>query len=254
MDEDHSSRWRAIPVDDFEAPKPADAVRIFCFSDTHIQHDKIPNDQIIPADIGIMIGDFTQCGAEEDVVKFRDWYIQQPFKYRVLIAGNHEITFDEKNREDIIQRFEAFYRVPVESIKPMIYHPDLIYAENETLELCGLKIFCSPNNPFFYNWAFPTWIEENGAAWEQIQPGTDIIATHGPPYGVLDKNKRDERSGDEFLTKKVMQIKPALHVFGHAHSSYGLHIANDITFANVSVLNESYFVTNKPMVFDMIKQ
>ncbi|KAH0795635.1 metallophosphoesterase domain-containing protein 1 isoform X2 [Histomonas meleagridis] len=203
-----------------------------------------------------MCGDFTAYGNVDDVDSFRDWYLQQPFKYRVVIAGNHELTFDEVNRDDIIQRYLPYFKVPVETIKSHIYHDGIIYVEHDTIELMGLKIFCSPYTPFFYNWAFPL-PDLEGTVWKSIQPQTDIIVTHGPPIGILDTVSREldgpvPREGDEFLKKKVFEIRPAIHIFGHIHESYGIQVHDSIVFANVSVMNRSYQVVNQPLVFDHI--
>ena len=51
---------------------------------------------------------------------------------------------------------------------------------------------------------------------------TDVLITHGPPFGILDRCYDDQRVGCEELLKAVKRVKPKLHVFGHIHENYGL--------------------------------
>lgn len=94
---------------------PENKVRIVCMSDTHsltpyIKFD-IPN-----GDIFIHAGDFTKCGRKEEVIEFNNWIGnaqaipaltrrqtnqstfdpigQLPHKHKLVIAGNHELSFD----------------------------------------------------------------------------------------------------------------------------------------------------------------
>ena len=59
--------------------------------------------------------------------------------------------------------------------------------------------------------------------WSSIPEGIDILATHGPPYGILDatysQNNRVELCGDVSLMKRVQELQPQLVCFGHIHST-----------------------------------
>lgn len=60
------------------------------------------------------------------------------------------------------------------------------------------------------------WKEEPRSAdtADQIPPGTDVLITHGPPFGSLDKaNILSAHLGCEELTKPVVRIEPKLRVF-----------------------------------------
>ena len=53
----------------------------------------------IPAgDILIHAGDFTRCGNLKEVREFNTWIGTLPHKYKVVIAGNHELSFDQDFR------------------------------------------------------------------------------------------------------------------------------------------------------------
>ena len=69
---------------------------------------------------------------------------------------------------------------------------------------CGIKIWGSPYTPEFNNWAFPLKTEEaKQELWQQIPNDIDILMTHGPPKGILDKNTSMIECGDEVLRKEV---------------------------------------------------
>jgi Icc-related predicted phosphoesterase len=58
--------------------------------------------------------------------------------------------------------------------------------------------------------------------WSAIPEDTDVLVTHGPPFGILDQNYNKEHVGCESLTEHVLRIKPQLHIFGHIHEDYGV--------------------------------
>jgi hypothetical protein len=103
-----------------------------------------------------------------------------------------------------------------------------IYLENSGTERLGLKFWGSPVQPEFNNWAFNV---ARGAAirryWQIIPEGTDVLVTHGPPFGVLDKSlSSTPHLGCEELAKAIEQIRPRLNIFGHIHGGHGQMTAN----------------------------
>ena len=117
----------------------------------------------------------------------------------------------------------------------------------------GIKIWGSPIQPEFFNWAFN---RKRGAEidkhWQLIPDDTDILVTHGPPFGYLDETARMERVGCVDLLKRIDEIKPKVHVFGHIHEGYGTAINDrDTLFINASVLDEHYRLVNEPICFEI---
>eukprot|EP00913_Durusdinium_trenchii_P027205 g25525.t1 len=55
------------------------------------------------------------------------------------------------------------------------------------------------------------------AKWSEIPDQLDVLVTHGPPYGILDTVKRDIHAGCPELLKRVQQVAPQFHFFGHIH-------------------------------------
>jgi Icc-related predicted phosphoesterase len=70
-----------------------------------------------------------------------------------------------------------------------------------------------------------------------IPANTDILITHGPPYGILDKNRVGFSAGCQSLKRAVKRIHPKLHVFGHIHEAGGMVEMGGTTFVNACVFH-----------------
>jgi Icc-related predicted phosphoesterase len=110
----------------------------------------------------------------------------------------------------------------------------------------GINIWGSPVSPWFYDWAFNRKRGDDiRKHWDKIPPSTDILITHGPPYGILDKTKRGELVGCKDILPLIEKIKPRLHVFGHIHEENGMKKIGETIFVNGSVLDERYNLVNE---------
>jgi Icc-related predicted phosphoesterase len=124
---------------------------------------------------------------------------------------------------------------------------------DEGIDLLGFKIYGTPWQPRFFDWAFNADEPELEKRWAAIPDDTDILVLHGPPHGYGDlapaitgiRNDM-EHTGSPALIKRIREIKPQLVIFGHIHSGYGVYEENGIVMSNVSVLNERYQLANKP--------
>ena len=87
--------------------------------------------------------------------------------------------------------------------------------------------------------------------WSLIPTDTEVLITHGPPFGILDETPTGDRAGCEELRKKVEEIHPRAHIFGHIHHFYGTAEKFGIKFVNASNCDESYAPVNAPIVFDL---
>ncbi|KAL6035347.1 hypothetical protein STEG23_033085, partial [Scotinomys teguina] len=98
----------------YDTPKPAGHTRFVCISDTHSRTDGI---QMPYGDILLHTGDFTELGLPSEVKKFNDWLGNLPYEYKIVIAGNHELTFDKEFMADLVK--QDYYRFPsVSKLKP----------------------------------------------------------------------------------------------------------------------------------------
>jgi Icc-related predicted phosphoesterase len=215
-------------------------VKIVAISDTHGKHQNL----VLPeGDILIHAGDVSSMGKESEIKDFFNWFSKTDFTYKILIAGNHDFYF-----EKISHNTKA-----LEELIPA----NVIYLNDSGVEIENLKgttfrIWGSPIQPWFYNWAFNRYRGEDiKRHWDKIPQNIDILITHGPAYGILDKTTRNENVGCEDLLEKIKEVKPKFHICGHIHEAYGGIKQSDTEFINASVLDENYNLRNQPVVFEI---
>jgi len=205
--------------------------RIVCISDSHSVH----KDLIVPdGDILLHGGDATIVGEIKEITAFNEWLVTLPHKHKIIIAGNHDLLF---------QSNPTLARSLI---------TNAVYLEDSSCEVMGLRIYGSPWQPWFYDWAFNLPRGEPLAKkWSMIPDDTDILITHGPPHSILDETPRGDLAGCEELLKAVKKIKPRLHLFGHIHHAYGRLRKWETEFVNACVCDEAYDPTNAPIVIDL---
>jgi Icc-related predicted phosphoesterase len=212
-------------------------LRIVALSDTHEQHAKV----IVPdGDVLIHAGDWTYQGAIPAVANFAHWLRGLPHRYKVVIAGNHELSLETPARDIVIN---------------LIKEAGAIYLENSRCEIEGFKIYGSPISPRFNDWAFNrNRGEQIAREWANIDPSTNILITHSPPYGILDITPRNGHQGCKDLLARIKQLKELkANIFGHLHSDTNHNVEEHfgVKFINASVLNNQYKMFNSPVVIDL---
>ncbi len=208
-------------------------MKIVIISDTHGQHARL---KLPPGDLLIHAGDVCNTGDRTDTVRFLNWFSGQQFPHKIFIAGNHDLFF-EKESAALINKM-----IP----------PGIIYLNDGGTTVNGLQVWGSPVTPWFQNWAFNRHHGNDiNRHWNLIPAGTNILITHGPAFGILDKNAEGLHIGCKDLLRKVQEIKPRLHICGHIHESYGMKTKDHVQFINASVLNEQYQLVNAPIVIDI---
>jgi Icc-related predicted phosphoesterase len=195
----------------------------------HGSHRKIA---LPDGDTLIQAGDFTRHGSIEDVTEFNDWLGTLSFKNKIIIAGNHDFPFERQDGRKLLTNAS--------------------YLQDTAVIIDGIKFYGSPWQPRFFDWAFNLDRGESlREKWELIPDDTDVLITHGPPYGYLDTNVRGLLAGCEELIMAVERIKPRLHIFGHIHEGYGIVATSTTTFINACICNLGYQPANNPVVFDI---
>jgi 3',5'-cyclic AMP phosphodiesterase CpdA len=66
-------------------------VRIVCVSDTHTNHKDL---KMPPGDILVHAGDFSIKGRDNEIISFSKWLATLQYKHKIVVSGNHELTFD----------------------------------------------------------------------------------------------------------------------------------------------------------------
>lgn len=214
-------------------------MKIVCISDTHNCNAQL----LVPeGDLLIHSGDATTTGTIEEVVRFNKWIAGLPHKYKVFIAGNHDWLFERQN-----------------PLARRLLDSGVIYLQDSSAEIEGFKIYGSPWQPRFFEWAFNlSRGPELAEKWRLIPDDVEILITHGPPNGILDlvpRKRGIENTGCEELRKRVETLtghgKLKIHVFGHIHCGYGIEEQFGIRFINASTCNEAYLPVNKPIVIEI---
>lgn len=212
-------------------------MKVVCISDTHTDHRQMFH-EIPSGDVLLHAGDIMSYGwEEEEITDFLDWFEALPHQHKIFIAGNHDRYF-EKYPEDIEEMMKDY--------------PSITYLKDSYTIVEGYKIYGSPYQPWFYDWAFNVERgEEIAKVWAKIPDDVDILITHGPVHGVLDKVLRGELVGCEDLLNRVKEINPKLHLCGHIHEAYGKREIDGTVFVNASICTLSYIPSNKPIVVEI---
>ena len=171
--------------------------RIVFISDTHCYHARVA---IPDGDIVVHCGDFCSSGKAKQARSFARFFQALPHRHKVVIAGNHDICLeDDPMLGDAL--FESCH-----------------YLMDSGAVVDGVRFWGSPWQPWFLDWAFNL---QRGAPlrdkWALIPNDTDVLLTHGPPYGVLDRTTGGELAGCEELLLAV-RSRQASRACLRAHS------------------------------------
>lgn len=205
-------------------------LRIVCLSDTHNLHRHL---DVPDGDVLIHAGDFTGRGRVHEVAAFGAFLARLPHRHKIVVAGNHDFLF-ERDRERARELLG-----------------DVTYLEDAGTRVADLDVWGAPWQPRFRDWAFNV---DRGAPiaekWALVPDEVDVLVTHGPPFGVLDKTFDGRIVGCEELERTLARVRPKLHVFGHIHESYGTRESSGTLFVNASNCDLSYRIPHPPVVVD----
>jgi hypothetical protein len=221
-------------------------VRIACVSDTHTQEELL---RVPPADLLVHAGGpqrtaartpsaaplrppappptptrarspragdalFKNLDAEQrpSIERVAGWLGKQRCRKALYVGGNHEVCLDEMGAAACKGAFAG-------------------YVEDEMVHFDGLRIWATPlSRPYKHggeseegdvlggNKAFQA--NSFGRVAAIPESGVDVLITHGAPRGVLD-TINGAPVGCPVLARKVRQLAPRLHIFGHVHCQGG---------------------------------
>ena len=209
-------------------------MRLVITSDTH---SVLGLKEIPDGDVLLHAGDLTMGGTIVEISRQAAALGRLPHKRKLVVPGNHDFLFQKSPQ------------LALEIMSPVCN----ILIDREIV-IDGIKFYGSPWQPWFHDWAYnlPRMGEELQAVWEAIPEDTDVLITHGPPFGIMDQVPRGEYVGCELLLERVKELKNLrLHCFGHIHCGYGYEWKNGKLFVNGSYCNEQYYAANSPIVVDI---
>lgn len=201
-------------------------IKVCAISDPHANTTLLTEE----ADILTVSGDLTMNGSITQLRDFKSWLAIQPQKHKVVIAGNHDFCF---------QTNKATARAVIEDANTH-------YLEDSEITLEGVRIYGSPWQPWFHDWAFNLKRGPDIAAkWAHIPSGLDVLLTHGPPFGYGDQVANGDRVGCQDLLAALLVKKPKWTLFGHIHEDRGHWLLNGDQDVNLVNCNVGYRVTTK---------
>ena len=210
-------------------------IRFVVIADTHCSENEI---EIPDGDVFIHAGDFTGLGKEYEILVFNQWLSTLPHPIKIIIAGNHDFLFQENTNFAKSLLTNAIY----------LQDEEYILKDGKR----NLKIYGSPWTLKFYNWAFMLQENELKEKWTLIPHDTDILITHSPPYGILDKIRYGYSAGCPSLLEKIKLCNIKYHIFGHIHENNGIKMIQNCStkFINASVVNDFNKPIVKPLIFE----
>jgi len=236
-------------------------MRIVCLSDTHGLHNNMTN-PLPEGDVLLHAGDCTNVGKEKEIEEFVHWFQNiKGYDHKIFIAGNHDFGFEHYDG----------LRIRHSNRAPWLHHllneenlsqSDVTYLHDSELIIESpefsrpLKIYGSPWQPRFYDWAFnlDRFGKDLEEKWKQIPEDTDILLTHTPPNGIRDfvlNWRGNENVGCELLRQRLEDMNILLNVFGHIHEAYGSSYIKNTMYVNASICNPRYQPINKPIIIDL---
>lgn len=215
------------------SPSPPPSIRpisVVCISDTHGTQPPIP-----PGDLLLHAGDLTRWGTFAEIRKQLNWLSALPHKHKVVIAGNHDLLLDSDFELMHPLRWLQWQHIEEATFKDELLKKVLkaaekggvIYLQNKSTTLGfghsdgeperTITIYGSPLIPERGQSAFQHPKDQD--VWTSTIPAnTDILLTHGPPWGHLDGIMNP---GCIFLAREITRVRPRMVVFGHIHMGYG---------------------------------
>lgn len=211
-------------------------MKLVHISDTHLQ--LLP--ELPEGDILIHSGDALNYGNIKELFEFEKQLkeIHSKFKHIIFVPGNHDRIFEAQfeNAENILKSI-----------------PNLIILHNKAIELEGIKFYGTADQPAFCNWAFN--VRDNLELYERylkIPEDTNVLITHCPPEGILDRTMCGEKVGSRALKLALSRLtKLKAHLFGHIHYSNGLDYINEVWYSNSAICGENYQPVNTPRVIEI---
>lgn len=225
-------------------------LKIWHISDTHTFHEMLSVPEKI--DVVIFSGDCSnpQNTLENsfEVLTFLKWFGQLPIKYKVFVAGNHDVSIERRM-----------------ILKEDFTNNGIIHLWDEEVIIEGVKVYGSPYIPSFsVGWAFNKDRGKLHKVWQGVPKDTDILVAHGPPKGVLDLSYsidgKLEFCGDVSLKKRIRQLSIKLVCFGHIHNckditnqGWTILADHDTIYSNGSIVTDGKFgrINNNGNIFTL---
>jgi Icc-related predicted phosphoesterase len=205
---------------------------IWVISDIHTHHYEL----IPPKNIdGIIVaGDWTTTQGigqnYNEAIDFFEWLHGIKVEYKLVVPGNHDTSWYNFMRNS----------------NP---YPDIEVLDFGITWFGKTSIATMAHTPTFgYGWAYNESSKKLEQRCNAIPDHVDILVTHGPPYGILDMTN-GKHVGCKHLLRRIKEIKPNVHIFGHLHDEHShtnsaIQTEDCTLFINASVVSLRHKVIN----------
>ncbi len=222
-------------------------MKVDCISDLHGFYPDLPG-----GDLLILAGDYTASGKMNEWCDFFKWLKKQNYSKKIVVAGNHDnfmyngFPKTEQEARDL-QEIEEYLN----------FSSDFEYLCNSGTIYNDINIWGTPWTPWFYrvNPKCKYFMKREtmiAKMFQRIPYNLDILISHGPPHGILDKNDSGIHCGSQSLRKQMFMKDPKIIVCGHIHECGGKEVDLVMTkIINCSYVDKNYRPVNKFMSFDI---
>jgi Icc-related predicted phosphoesterase len=171
--------------------------------------------------------------------RWREWLRERHengAKKIVWIAGNHDFALQKDEGDKIARSMDT---------------EDIMYLCDEGIVVNGIKIWGFPWTPNLPGWAFQYDSIDVDDHLEKIPDDTDILLSHGPPYGAGDKPFMSySHVGSTELKDIIANKKIPVVVCGHIHEGFGFYKVENSKVYVVSYLDRNYEPNNRVVEID----
>lgn len=216
-------------------------MKFILMADTHGFYPDIPE-----GDVLLYAGDWSAGrGSIAQTKEFAEYLGDASAGWKIVIAGNHD--FAAAKHEGLVRKI--FARNGVHYLKD-----EGLYVRGFG-NYSGLYVYGTPWHPKVWG-KFELEREDMAAVWDLVPNYTDVLLTHGPPMGILDRTNEkhgNTNAGDAAINERLQEmaignLAPKLHVFGHIHEGFGMRPWTEESptiFVNASICDADYYERNK---------
>lgn len=210
-----------------------------------------------PCELVLICGDIMPLRMQRNIpqsekwlkTEFADWIKSLPCEGVVMVGGNHDFAIANMYQQPLKQNV----------ITPT--NGKLVLLENNTYTHISdsgktYTIWGTPFCKIFGNWAFMYEPETLKEAYATMPEYCDIVLSHDAPQicglGVIHQRMNRVDAGNPWLADEMLRKHPRYTFCGHIHSGeHELQSFDDMKMANVSLVDETYTETFKPLYLDV---
>lgn len=212
-----------------------------------------------PCELVLICGDIMPLRMQRNIpqsekwlkTEFADWVKSLPCEGVVMVGGNHDFAIANMYQQPLKQN--AILRTPTNG--------KLVLLENNTYTHISdsgktYTIWGTPFCKIFGNWAFMYEPETLKEAYATMPEYYDIVLSHDAPQicglGVIHQRMNRVDAGNPWLADEMLRKHPRYTFCGHIHSGeHELQSFDDMKMANVSLVDETYTETFKPLYLNV---